>query len=187
MIDYKYFTFAAAPRTGSTWFLGALASAGLGECSKAYAHTPWPRGTQDARLRVSMVRHPCDWLASYFTSIYPGSVIVAEVDEFKKQIPAAKNFNDFLNQYLEKMPGAVGRVFAAYEADAFIKVADLPYALDEFLESVGVKRAARINATELPPQNVSSFMSLPRFTKEQRKAVLEAEAEFVEKFEFEFI
>ena len=77
MIDYKLFQFAAPPRTGLPWFVKAMEMCGLGSelIDQAYIpHTSMNKGL----LKVGLVRHPCDWLRSYWAESYPKKIGVSE-------------------------------------------------------------------------------------------------------------
>jgi len=129
MIQYKNFSFAAPPRTGTTWFIKAASICELGDGQKATLHIPPPADWNG--FVVSMIRHPYDWLASFFLSLRGGSVGVECVDVF-----AFARYHDspesFIQRYLENIPGEVGKMFDTYRANAVIRLEDLPYAGEEF-------------------------------------------------------
>ncbi len=176
------FHFAACPRTGSTWFIKAAAIAGLGEAFKAKLHDPFPaRAQRLASLRVSLVRHPCDWLASYWASIHPGRVGVREVDA----LPVAMaSFDSFIKAYLRSMPGQVGRIFASYNADTYLRLEDMPWAAVELFETIGVQRGQTALVEKLDPQNVTRQELRPHWDAKLRRRVLEAEQEMCERYDY---
>ena len=175
MIDYGIFQFASPPRTATTWFRKVAFRAGLGERSAAGIHTPHePRGDV---LRVSVVRHPADWLRSYYTTIQGGHVGVGCVDKFMALAKGSYCLNDFLAGYLFKMPGAVGWMFDAYNADTILRVEDLPWAMQSILEGAGVKLSLAVNAIKISPQNVSRGV-MPIMSPILRRDVVAAESEF---------
>ncbi len=181
MIDYGIFQFASPPRTATTWFRKVAFRAGLGEMSAAGIHTPHePRGDV---LRVSVVRHPADWLRSYYTTIQGGHVGVGCVDKFMNLAKRSDCLNDFLVSYLAELPGAVGWMFDAYNADTILKIEDLPWAMQGVLEGAGVKRSQAHKAIEISPQNVSRGV-MPIMSPILRRDVVAAEADFCSEYEY---
>ena len=177
MINYKYFRFAAPPRTGSTWVMKAAELAGLGHGSKTHLHVPF-RNEKDAILRVSMVRNPVTWLQSYYQSIRGGSISVPVVDVLTKL--DFSEFDTFVDSYLEQTSGALGRIVEGYYADTYLRMEDLPWSFIELVETVQPLYPSGIKL--LPSQNISN--TKPYVTEYQRKAILEAESELVERFEY---
>lgn len=150
MISYTLFDFATAPRTGSTWFIKAAEEAGLGTGSKFSVHTPM-EGKSRQKLAVSLVRHPCEWLRSYYDAIFPGKIGVDAVDQLADL--TATTFEQFVDRYLKHVPGQVGKIFQAYPADVFMKIEDQPWALIELLISYGVPPRQYHSLRSLTPQN----------------------------------
>lgn len=179
MIDYGIFQFASAPRTATTWFRKVAFAAGLGERSAAGIHVPHePRG---GVLRVSMVRHPADWLASYYRTVQGGHVGVGAVDVFMGMAKESKCLNDFLKRYVAEKPGYVGYMFDAYNADTIIRLEDLPWAMQSVLEGAGVKRSLAIKSIRLSPQNVSTGL-VSIMHPDLRRKVVEVDSEFCEEY-----
>ena len=182
MIDYGPFRFAAAPRTGSTWFLNAMNTVGFQGGSKATVHIPH-KDEKCPTLRVSLVRHPCDWLRSYFTAIYPGNCGIPEVDTLLSI--KADDFDTFINGYLWQHEGQVGRIFKAYHADSYIRTQDILYGTIDLLISVGVP----LNKWDfLSPAPVNASVGpkhlLPRWKPHLRQLVCKKEEELMENFNF---
>jgi len=131
MLEYDGFGFASPPRTGTAWFVNACALAGLGEKSRALSHTPPPQIYSG--VVVCIIRHPLDWLVSYYMALTGGSIGVTCVDQF---VPAAKSCDTverFLKHVAYKMPGSVGSMFKGYRATTMFKLEDLPYSALDFL------------------------------------------------------
>lgn len=181
MIHFDLFQFASAPRTATTWVRRAAALAGLKENWTREVHMPFPEQNEWKVLRVSCVRHPCDWLASYYAMINPGHVNVPTVDAFRTN---EKTFDEFIRRYLDEMPGAVGRMFASYNADSCMRVEDLPAAFCELLESLGVPRKLRERCIETGPDNITHPDKRPKWNKQLKDAVIRAEVQFLERFEY---
>lgn len=182
MIDIGPFQFAAAPRTATTWILHAISTAGLGNFSKSYVHVshlPTRRGETE-KLKVSMVRHPYDWLASYYAAIKLGHVGVPSVDRF--QTLSCGTFKVFIESYLREMPGAVGDVFTSYGADVYLKLEELPWCFIELLETIGISKQRSIRCKDITRQNWCE--SLPKIDTKLRRYVLRAEQMMVQQFEY---
>ena len=132
MIEYRNrFQFAAPRHTGGEWFVKAVRLAGLGSAWADQIYEPFPEKHNDL-LRVSLVRHPVDWLLNHWVVGVDGN----HVGEFAS-IPTDSSFREFLCQCLEH-PGAVGRLFQQYEADSVIRFEDLPLAFVELARMMGV-------------------------------------------------
>jgi len=181
MINYEIFQFASAPRTGSTWIRRAAVQAGLKENWTREVHAPFPEVNEWKVLRVACVRHPCDWLASYYAMINPGHVDVPAVDAFRR---VCLDFDSYVRWYLETMPGAVGEALTSYNADSYLRLEDLPAAFIELLESLGVSRRARERCLGLGPDNITHPSKKPKWNKQLRNAVIRAEVQFLERFEY---
>ncbi len=112
----------------------ACHAVGLGERFKTDIHQPHKRDGK--RLCVTTVRHPLDWLASYYRSIYPGKCGVPIVDKFASI--QADNFIDFVQAVMEKYPGGVGSMFIEYNADSYVRLEKITRAMDVFFSSLGL-------------------------------------------------
>lgn len=183
MIRYDgCFDFSCPPRTGTAWVLGACQLAGLGPGFRHQAHVPFPVREHHDTLRVTLVRHPCDWLASCYAVIKRGSMDTNHLGAFEGL--GRSCFDDFVRAYCYNMEGGIGKLFHIYiqGADSCLRIEDMPWALLELLESCGVPEDARKRFATLGKQNVSP--SLPTWDNKLRKRVLEAEGEIVEHFDY---
>lgn len=180
MIEYKNFSFAAPPRTGSTSFLSMANLVGLGERQKTKAHIPPPNNY--GGFVVSMVRHPFDFLISYFLALRGGATGVDCVDVFT----FARHHDSpesFIRRYLRDIPGQVGKMFDIYQANSIIRLEDLPLAAEEFFESVGVPSSTAKMVSLITPQNARKGQ--PHIVdKKLRRAVVEAEKDFCDRYEY---
>jgi len=158
--------------------LKAFALAGLGVGFKASVHLP--HASSPAQARVMTVRHPCDWLRSYYAEIHRAYLGIPAVDRFF-YLPDM-SFDEFIRQYLKDIPGGVGAMFVEYGADVCLRIEDAPWCLFEFLESMGVPAAARKSFLSLGPVNVNR--RLPRWNPALRDRVVEAERECLQNFDY---
>jgi hypothetical protein len=134
MIDYGLFKYAAPPRTASTWVQHALSKTRheVLHGNTFAVHIPFSPGYEVPRL--STVRHPVEWLLSYWYSV--GTGVVSGCDELRELAQVARRSNtlvEFLLNVAEDQPGIVGRIFGQYMATSVIRVEDLPYGLISFL------------------------------------------------------
>lgn len=137
MIHYGLFDFAAPPMTGADWFLQAAQMCGLGPGFQHHAFEHF-RGDDHKNLRVSLVRNPCDWLTMCFLEMRRGSVECNHMGPFASF--RRESLWSFAFDYLNKDPGAVGRLFKRYHADTCLRVEDMPWAFTELMESLCVPR-----------------------------------------------
>ena len=153
MINYSKFHFACPPRTGTIWFLKACQLAGLGPGFKEAAHAPFCARASKSVLRVSLVRNPCDWLASCY------SIITENGRDVDHLVPFAQlnssTFDDFVYDYLYHFPGFVTKLFLSYKADTYMRIEDMPEAFIELMQSIGVSDTIANMALSLKKQNVS--------------------------------
>jgi len=180
-VSFGLFEFAGVPRTATTWIRNAAVLAGLKENGRTVVHVPHAPGPSDVP-RLTVVRHPCSWLQSYWSAIYPGFIGVDVFDDLRKTYLSPDGFDGTVRQYLSRCPGWIGRMFAAYGGDVVIRVEDLPWSFVEFLESVGVERNARERCLTMQPMNGSKI--LPQWNKSLFDRVVEAEADFVRTYEY---
>lgn len=178
------FQFATAPRTGSTWFLKACHAAGLGELSKSRVHIP-PAANHKGFV-VTLVRHPCDWLAAYYAAIFPGSVGVPQIDALRQlQTYEDRGFDHFIYTILDRHePGVVGRVFDAYRANSCLRIEDTPWNVIELFDTLRVPRAMRSPIANIDKQNTTKVDRLPQWDTSLRRRVIEAEREFCDRFDY---
>jgi len=182
MIEYEKFRFAAPPRTASTWFMKAASLAGLGDGYKATVHIP-AEPTRNAALSVSMIRHPVDWLVSYFQTLKGGTIGVTCVDVFVPVARRAANVHEFLDSYLVNCRGMVGAMFDTYAADSVYRVEDLPWAVCEFFETLGLSRDKADAPRDLGPQNPWNGVP-PAVDPDVRRRIVSAETDFCERYDY---
>ena len=182
MIDYGLFRFASPPRTGTTWFRKACLACGLGDPGRTGVHEPH-EDEPTSILRVSLVRHPADWLRSYWSSIHPGVIGVSAVDSFR-HLGREGGFDRFVRECLQFAPGQVGLMVERYNADTVLRLEDMPWALIELLESLGVPESKSRRCLSLGPQNTSSSGLLPAWSAVLRRRVMAAEEELAERFDY---
>jgi len=181
MIQYKDFFFAAAPRTGTTWFIKCCSEIGLGDKQKANLHVP-PSIIWSGYL-VTLVRHPYDWLVSYYLALKGGMTGVYDVDTLAEHARTAVDVDEFISRYLTYCSGTVGRIFDRYRATTVLRLEDFPWNAIELFESVGVKHDDAMKAHNITPQNArKGHIHIPN--KQQRRQVVLAESEICERYEY---
>jgi len=135
MIDYKLLQFAAPPFVGADWFVRALQLAGLGPGFVARAYEPFSEGGRIDTVRVSLVRHPLNWLWLVYDSVKDeGS---ARISSFHVNVNG-KSFEEFVESYLDGQSGWITSMFSSYEADIVQRIEDQPDAFLELMEQFNV-------------------------------------------------
>ena len=178
------FEFASPPRTATTWIRNAAVEAGLTELNRNHVHVPHERdGNGRNVIKVTCVRHPCEWLRSWYASIYPGLIGVDAVDDLRWHVNYA-SFDAVVRQYLAMPAGWIGRMFNAYNADVVIRVEDLPWSFVEFLESLGVPVKMRERCLSMQPMNVFKKQTKPSWNPSLRLRVEESEKEFIARYDY---
>jgi len=177
MLNYLHFRFAAPPGVGSTWFILSMWEAGV----KAYgypgdAYIPFGDSIQWDTLKVSLVRHPLDWLAHQYLERRQGSCPPVEpFDDFR-----VSHFDNFVEDYLEQSPGGVGDLYARYNADTVMRIEDMPGAFYEFMTSLGLTTNLRRHGLRAP----RLLGPLPEWNPRLREKVARAEAETLERYDY---
>ena len=183
-VRYDQFRFASVPRSGTTWFLAACEEAGLGKRYKATVHEPF--NASDGNIfKLSLIRHPYNWLVSYFKAIAPGMTGVPVVDKLSFSVDGwytEGDFPSFVSLYLNECPGQVGRIFESYGADSYLRIEDMPWAATEFFASLGIEPWLRNRCRSMAPTNTSKGI----IYKDPKlyQLVMEAEKEMCERYDY---
>lgn len=186
-VDFELFEFASPPRTGVSWMLEACKLAGLGVRKKEEAITPWSSSNDRAggKFRISVVRHPCDWLVSVYSSFVDKEYLHSKGVHVLWMMFAGfrkGHFDEFVQDYLRQCPGGISRYFNRYQCDSRLKIEDLPWALIEMLESFDVPKSLRSRVIVLEKKNQSRRKSI--WTPHLRSQVMDAEREFCEELDY---
>lgn len=176
------------PKTGGTWIHGALFQQGL---VRGILHSPenypHPSSAQTRIFGLPMfcfVRHPVDWLRSFWASGTRNKWQGVERIRFDKSPWSAfsacesERFEDFVAKYLETCPGEVGRLFDRYTAGCkFVGryetlLPDLEKAFRMFREPVDMDKLRAV-----PPLNVGQKIPidpvLARAVRKAERAIME--------------
>lgn len=142
--------FVHVHKTGGTWARMAMVAAGLEPMIPvtpdramlpATHYTPAMSPSQwlDGRYVFTFVRDPYMWLRSWFCSREKEQWTNMQGPSQSLHVLRHQTFDGFLRNYLDRMPGAVGRVFAEYTdgCDFVGRVEDQPDALVTALDAAG--------------------------------------------------
>ena len=154
MIDYGKFCFGACPRTGSTWVMQAAAVAGFGTGFKSEVHE-FPVEDNPGQLTVTLVRHPYEWLISYYFALQGGAVGVSLIDELAPLVRAAEDFPSFVVRYCESFAGRYSEIIRSYHGDSIIRTEDLRSGIIELFRTLLVKEDRLMKIKESSPINVN--------------------------------
>lgn len=176
MIIYTGFQFAAPPHVGVPWFLRSAQQVGLGEASDCDAFRPFPGNETDVNtLRVSIVRHPGDWLLAYHRHGFGNRM---ERGEFAR-LDRESSFVDFVRRYLKRCPGAMSRLFLqTYRADSYLRFEELAGGFSGLARSVGVEERLLVGVK--PP--AQSLLRARRWNEALRRDLLDAERDMMDMF-----
>jgi|15BtaG_2_1085339.scaffolds.fasta_scaffold00099_12 hypothetical protein len=187
MIRYERFSFAAAPRTASTWFIQACDAAGFvsKEGNVFSKHAP---DTDPGIYKVSMVRRPVDWLQSIYYSLSGGLIGELQFDAISMFARNAINVEDFFEKYLQS-EHRVADAFNVYQPNSVVRVEDLPWAAVELFESFGASEEEGKAVAELPKVNSTKLAGFPEnkfppLDRKLRRRVFEKERDFCERCEY---
>lgn len=180
MIDYGSFLFAAPPLSGAAWFVRA--------CEFAEVRRRNPRGRDPAsevwgpfadaqgRLKVSVVRNPCDWLADLWVDQEPEGEFTSDV--------LNDTFTGFVHRYLRRIPGAVGRTFLGYRADTYLRIEDCPLAMVMLLLTVAPGSDYRSPFFNERVGSLGPGWPSLSLDVDLRREVIEAERTMVDEFDY---
>ncbi len=184
-IDFDCFQFACPPRVGTSWFLKAAQLSGFGSAHKDHAHAPFHDGRRADQFRVTLVRHPCDWLASCYVAIRDRDADVFQLGTLAT-LDVEQGFDFFVREYLYNkiMEGWITKLYNDYtlEANSILRIEDMPWAFVELMEALEVPDIMKRRCIGLAKQNVSK--SVPQWNEKLRAEVMDAEREVVESFEY---
>ncbi len=180
MIDYGIFNFSAAPGTGVDWFMKATQQAGLGPGFRHRATVPFHAEHDHKLLRVTLVRHPCDWLADCYTQREMFDNHQGLFSRFFiNSLGTDNGFDRFVSLALFHIPGAIGELYSEYKADSVMRIEDQPWALIELLNTLGVPKQMRDLVKQVKRDNVTQ-----PWDKGLRRRVIEAEKELVDAYDY---
>ena len=171
------------PKTAGLWARRACEIVGLPWVRYGDQHSddPPPGG----RYAMVFVRHPVAWLKSFWMfhertgweqyNDEPGFIFYANHR-------AGESFPDFVARYLDKMPGAIGRMFGRYErnAERVGKVETIRPDMRRFI----AERHPEIDTSEIDRMAQSNVSPGPQrlavnFAAGQREAICLAENDFM--------
>lgn len=183
MIVYPQFAFAAAPRTGSTWFQMAATAVGMkplsGNTFQVHDH-----GTLSGQLfSVTLVREPLDWLCSYYWALKGGSINNPMVDQLCMLARESATVEIFINRYLQEQPGTVSQIFNSYQASTVMKIEDFPWNVLLFFGSIGYQKN-HATVVDLGAVNRTKLKGMLPNRVDYLRQVRKAEEEFCERMEY---
>jgi len=184
-VELPFFHFAAPPRTGCNHFLGACRTAGLGRANIEDALRHFLRENDGTKLRVSLIRHPCWWLASVWSGLSEPDLKSNSDVHFVG--PAfvgldKSSFVAFVQSHLQSSPTGVSCLFDQYKADTRLRVEDMPWCLLELLETFEVPKVF-LDLVEVYWRS-RQLEVLPEWTPHLYRQVLDAEVDFCEDYDY---
>lgn len=177
MIDYGDFQFAGPPGTGSLWFSQVMRPYRTVQyISSGGVYVPF-EGYPKNTLRVSLVRHPCDWLSVWFDRLRDGYELPPILKSFFDNFDQT-DLTWFIKSYLDLKPGAISKLFLSYDSDSYLRTEDLPWAVFEFMEMVAIP-----NTEPLPATTVLQLASVLKDSVLYHE-VIQADKEMVDAFDY---
>ncbi len=177
MIDLEHVRLWAPIGTAEDWLPTALADLGLEKPSRM-ATISTVLNAAPGTQRVAVVRHPVDWLENIFELLTTPhhdfySVMVPELAGLRRG-----SVFEFVQDYIAKCPGAVGRFFFRSEYDSAIRYEDLPAALYLTLEAMGISVERSRWALKKPTPH------LRKMDRQWQRVIVNYEREFSERYEY---
>lgn len=181
MIIYDKFVFASPPRTGSSWFMAAAEMSGMKKLEGVLPHHP-PPAKHDGFV-VSIVRHPYEWLISYYRALGGSEIGVPEVDVLAHCGRLARNTDEFLQLYLTNHRGCVGKIFDVYAAATVYRVEDFPWCALELFHACGADMQQLSKAAKIEIQNHHEYIP-EALDPKIRTMVMRAERDFCQRYDY---
>jgi len=175
MINYgNKFHFSCAPRVGVSWFVKACQLSGLGP---AFLHDPEPH---NGTFRVSLIRHPARWLESVHAARTVGwqNVFLGKFGS----LGIDQGLEAFVWQYLQEIPGEIGKLMLGFEADSILRIEDMPAAFIEFATGIGIDPGFFLNIEKMGRTNANPLVVPMSDVLTGR--VVEAEKEMCNEYEY---
>ena len=159
--------------------------AGFGEGSKVDLHIPAPLNHKGT-LNVTLVRHPYDWLASYYYFLQGGAVGLTLVDSLCSIAREASCFEEFVLLYAERYAGTYTKIIKMYHGDSVIRTEELTEGIIELFDTLGATDDALQQIRQTPPSNIDSSKadrndSIPYL----QEIVRRAESDLYEQFAYQ--
>lgn len=184
MINYGSFQLANPPRTAGSWFMHIASLMGYGDGQKSNLHQPPPTKDWNGFV-VSLVRHPCSWLESYFYALRGGAVGVPVVDELVHTAREALDVNLFAERVADFHRGIVTEIFDAYRPSTVMRVEDLPWAAGEFFMSLGHSRKEIQCILDQPLLNCRDHrLADTKISKRIRRLLADAESDIFDRYDY---
>lgn len=191
MIRTHDLAFSAAPKTGSTWVREVMREArgGYTDCTGA-KHDPCLCDTCQDLPRLTIVRHPFEWLPSvytYATRKMPRVYRILPGPAGELPFKSGQGFVDAIEAIIRN-PGIVGRVFEAFtgSADYVLQNETLRTDLTRALHDLKIHDMAW-QARIYPPKNITTggpygANEKPEIPAELQQALLHSEADFIQTY-----
>ena len=147
MIETDWFTFAAPPKVGCVWITKTLARCGIPFVNGG-EHT-W--GTTPGKPSVTTRRDPANWLVSWWSHFHEYGpkqyrTYQPELKPLRECIVEDESLEEFVERYLNQMPGQITRGYMAYPADFQMQT-----------ETLAVNFADLLKMLEVPLENAMTY------------------------------
>jgi len=170
MFVTDWFTFASLPRCGSDWFLKTMKRVGIPYVKVQGLHM---MGREAGKPSITIHRDPATWLASWWVSInarLDNHGIPGFADMFILRMPG-DTFEQYVERYIERMPGTISQMFGHYRSDHVIHTETLAQDFISLMQRLSVPcELANVRAE---PENMSN--NKPVLSDALRDAIRETE------------
>lgn len=161
--------------------MAAAEACGMRKIEGVLPHHPPP--PQQTGFVVSIVRHPYEWLMSYYRSLGGSETGITEVDVLAECARAARSTTEFIQMYLTIHRGCVGRLFDAYAAASVYRVEDFPWCALELFHACGANMNELSKASKIGIQNHHEY--IPEVIDPKLRAmVMRAERDFSQRYNY---
>lgn len=154
MLETAWFTFAAPPKCGCTWFLQVIGESGVPVPDKHASTRVHHPGRAGKKPTITFLRPFDDWLRSYYQNMRYRLVGRDSLVDSLQSLPW-ESFDGFCREYFDRMPKRVPQIFAEYSSDYALDLYKTPDSLLDLFDDLGVDYNREVAAT-IKPSNVTA-------------------------------
>ncbi len=138
MIVTPWFSFAAPPRCGTTWFTWLLQREGIEVQGGKNGSDKHHSGHEDGLPSITIRRNPADWLLSYYL-LNPNRVGVPEIDLFNTLRHSTASLSEFVVRYILEHPGKIETMFRLFRSTHTVDMCGMCTTFESLLPKLGMK------------------------------------------------
>jgi len=184
-VNYKIFEVAVTPMTGGECIVKSCQLIGLGA---GFSSDIWQPFSEDGnKVKISVVRNPYDWLCSVY--FYNGPFeklgpMGRKVWKLVIDCQPPKTLSDFLQAYINQLPGIASHMLLQYNADIYLRCEDFPQNFVELAVSLGIDEKLLNNTWFHQCSIPLPFLRYGGEAEKWKPWIIQTESDFCERFNY---